>query len=228
MLALGWAVLEGIGAALVLPAMAALIAGNYEGPSRKIAYAIIGGVAGAGIAIGPIVGGWATTELSWRVVFVGEVVIVIGILVMTPFVTDALRSGPQAETGRRRRRPRRRWVSAPSCSPCSAPAPGDGSRPRTAPVEPFGFSPTLFLMAFGAVVLWGFVRWQRHREQIGKDPLVHLDLLSIPSLRAGLVGLFSQNLILMGDLLHDPALPAAGARTRCARDRREDAARCRS
>lgn len=94
-LALGWSVLEGIGAAMVLPAMVALIAGNYDGASRKIAYAVIGGVAGAGIAIGPIVGGLATTELSWRVVFAGEVVIVIGVLIMTPFVLDAPRSGPK-------------------------------------------------------------------------------------------------------------------------------------
>ena len=63
-LTLGWSILEGIGAALVLPAMAALIAGNFEGKERKAAYAVIGGVAGAGIAIGPILGGWATTELS--------------------------------------------------------------------------------------------------------------------------------------------------------------------
>ena len=73
-LALGWSVLEGLGAALVLPALAALIAGNYVDRDRSVAYAVIGGVAGAGIAVGPILGGWATTELSWRVVFVGEVV----------------------------------------------------------------------------------------------------------------------------------------------------------
>src|SRR6185295_17900197 len=93
-LALGWSFLEGLGAALVLPAMAALIAGNFEGTARKAAYAVIGGVAGAGIAVGPIVGGWATTELSWRVVFAGEVVLVIFILAMTGKVADAERSGP--------------------------------------------------------------------------------------------------------------------------------------
>jgi Na+/melibiose symporter-like transporter len=48
------------------------------------------------------------------------------------------------------------------------------------------------------VALWGFLRWQHHREAIGTDPLVHLDLLKIPPLRSGLIGLFSQNLILMG------------------------------
>jgi MFS family permease len=93
MLAFGWSILEGVGAALVLPALAALIAGNFEGAARKTAYAVIGGVAGAGIAIGPILGGWATTELSWRIIFVGEVVLCGFILVMTPRVADAVREG---------------------------------------------------------------------------------------------------------------------------------------
>ena len=48
------------------------------------------------------------------------------------------------------------------------------------------------------MLLWAFVAWQRHREAAGSDPLVHLDLLKIPPLRSGLVGLFTQNLILMG------------------------------
>jgi MFS family permease len=56
-LTLGWSVLEGIGAALVLPAMAALIAGNFEGAQRKVAYAVIGGVAGAGACGGGIAAG---------------------------------------------------------------------------------------------------------------------------------------------------------------------------
>ena len=100
--------------------MAALIAGNFEGKERKVAYAVIGGVAGAGIAIGPILGGWATTELIWRVVFVGEVVLVIGILAMTRFVADAAAHGPEAPARRRRRGPvgrrSRRWSSSASCS----------------------------------------------------------------------------------------------------------------
>ena len=140
-LALGWSILEGIGAALVLPAMAALIAGNFEGKERKVAYAVIGGVAGAGIAIGPILGGWATTELSWRIVFVGEVVIVIGILAMTRFVGDATRTGPK---------PRLDVVGSILA------ATGLGAvvlgvlqsttwgliEPKDAPFEPFGLSPS--------------------------------------------------------------------------------------
>ena len=132
-LTLGWSILEGIGAALVLPAMAALIAGNFEGESRKGAYAIIGGVAGAGIAVGPILGGWATTELSWRVVFAGEVVLVLFILAMTRYVVDTPIEGEKprldgvgsvlAATGLGTGRPR---------APCSR-APGAGWPRRTRP-----------------------------------------------------------------------------------------------
>lgn len=196
-LALGWSILEGIGAALVLPAMAALIAGNFEGADRKVAYAVLGGVAGAGIAIGPILGGWATTELSWRIVFVGEVVLVAFILAMTPRVADAIRTGPK---------PRLDYVGSVLA------ATGLGAivlgvlqsstwgviKPKDSPIEPFGFSLTLFVIAGGGVLIWGFLRWQRHREATGHDPLVHLDLLKVPPLRSGLIGLFSQNLILMG------------------------------
>ena len=196
-LALGWSVLEGLGAALVLPAMAALIAGNFEGSARKAAYAVIGGVAGAGIAVGPIVGGWATTELSWRVVFAGEVVLVAFILLTTRFIADAPRSGAK---------PRLDGVG----TVLSAGGLGivvlgvlqsstwGWVKPKDSPVELFGMSATLFVIAFGGVLLWSFVRWEQHREATGKDPLVHLGLTKIPPLRAGLYGLFSQNLILMG------------------------------
>jgi len=196
-LTLGWAILEGVGAALVLPAMAALIAGNYEGNERKVAYAVLGGVAGAGIAVGPILGGWATTELSWRVVFVGEVVLVLFILAMTRLVADAPRVGAA---------PRLDVVgSVLSAAGLGAVVLGTLQSstwgwvaPKDSPVEPFGFSLTVFVLGGGAALLYGFVRWQRHREATGNDPLVHLDLLKIAPLRSGLVGMFSQNLILMG------------------------------
>ncbi len=196
-LALGWSILEGLGAALVLPAMAALIAGNYEGDERKVAYAVIGGVAGAGIAIGPILGGWATTELSWRVVFVGEVVLVAFILVMTRLVADAPRRGPKLHldgVGS--------ILSAAGLGMIVLGTLQSSTwgwvEPKDSPVEPFGFSLTVFVIAAGGALLWGFVRWQRHREAVGDDPLVHLDLVRIPPLRSGLIGLLTQNLILMG------------------------------
>jgi EmrB/QacA subfamily drug resistance transporter len=196
-LALGWSIMEGLGAALVLPALAALIAGNYVDRDRTVAYAVIGGVAGAGIAVGPILGGWVTTELTWRVVFVGEVVVVVAILACLRLLTDA----PSSE-----RRPRLDGVGA------ALSAIGLGLvvlgvlqastwgwlAPKDSPVEPFGFALTPFVVAAGAGVLWAFVRWQQRREAHGADPLVHLRLLDIRPLRAGLVAMTSQNLILMG------------------------------
>lgn len=196
-LALGWSILEGIGAALVLPALAALIAGNFEGSARKVAYAVIGGVAGAGIAIGPILGGWATTELSWRVVFVGEVVLVLFVLSMTHLIGDA-KSGDAP--------PKLDVVGSVLV------ATGLGAivlgtlqsstwgwiRPKDSPVEVFGFSLTILVISAGGMLLWAFVAWQHRRERRGDDPLVHMGLLRIVTLRSGLIGLFSQNLILMG------------------------------
>ncbi len=196
-LALGWSVLEGIGAALVLPALAALIAGNFEGVRRKAAYAIIGGVAGAGIAVGPILGGWATTNVTWRIVFVGEVILVAFILIMTPKVGDAIRPGPA---------PKLDYVG----SVLSAAGLGifvygvlnsstwGWLKPKNSPFTIFGFSLTIYVLAAGAALIWGFIAWQRRREAVQRDPLVHLSLARIPTVRSGLIGLFSQNLILMG------------------------------
>ena len=76
----GWSLVEGLGAVLVVPAIAALIAANYEGKQRALAYGIIGGVAAAAVAAGPLIGGWVTTTFTWRLVFIGEVVIVAVIL----------------------------------------------------------------------------------------------------------------------------------------------------
>jgi MFS family permease len=196
-LMVGWSVLEGIGAAMVLPAMVALVASNFRGPDRALAYGVLGGVAGAGIAVGPILGGWATTELSWRVVFAGEVVVVIGILLGMRLIQEPARSGPA---------PRLDWFG------CVLSAAGLGVMvlgvlqasnwgwlmPRSSPVEPFGLSLTPFVIAAGALILAGFRAWERRRERIGEEPLVHLNLIAIPRLRSGLAMLLTQNLVLMG------------------------------
>ena len=71
-------------------------------------------------------------------------------------------------------------------------------KPKNSPITIFGFSLTLFVIGAGCVVLWGFVKWQGHREATNRDPLIHLSLARIPPVRAGVIGLFSQNLILMG------------------------------
>src|SRR6185503_13523250 len=196
-LTLGWSILEGIGAALVLPALVSLVAGNYKGGDRAVAYGVLGGVAGAGIAVGPILGGWVTTELSWRLVFAGEVVVSALILLGTRMIREPPREG---------RAPRLDWIGS------ILTATGLGLivfgvlqasnwgwlQPRDSPIEPFGFSLTPFVIAAGALVLAAFVAWQRHREEQGRDPLVHLRLFRIATLRGGLSMMLAQNLILMG------------------------------
>jgi EmrB/QacA subfamily drug resistance transporter len=196
-LTLGWSILEGIGAALVLPALAALIAGNFKGRERAAAYAVIGGVAGAGIAIGPILGGWATTEFTWRIVFVGEVVLVVVILAMSRLIADAAREGRKPQLDVVGSVLVALGLSAIVFGILQASTWGLVT-PKDSPVTPFGFSLTPFVIGAGFVLIWLFVRWQRRREATGRDPLVHLDLLRIPPLRAGLVNLVAQNLILMG------------------------------
>ncbi len=196
-LMLGWSILEGIGAALVLPALVALVAGSYKGGERAIAYGVLGGVAGAGIAVGPILGGWATTELSWRIVFVGEVVVAIGILLGTRLIREPAREG---------RAPTLDWVGSVLSAAGLAllvfgvlQASNWGwLAPRSSPIEPFGFSLTPFVIGAGGLVLAAFVAWERRRERLGQDPLVHLPLLRISQLRGGVSMFLAQNLILMG------------------------------
>lgn len=196
-LALGWSVLEGIGAALVMPALVALVAGNFVGERRALAYGIVGGMAGVGIAVGPILGGWMTTYYSWRWVFVGEVVVVGVILLLVRAVQDAPRGG---------RKPQLDIVGSVLSAVGLAlvvlgvlqSSTWGWLKPRNPPFELFGFSPTLFVIAGGMVVLGLFVTWQRHRERIGRDPLVRLGLFKNLALRAGVSMYLAQNMILMG------------------------------
>ncbi|MEO8092786.1 MAG: MFS transporter [bacterium] len=196
-LMLGWSILEGVGAALVLPALVALVGGSYEGRDRALAYGVLGGIAGAAIAVGPILGGWATTELSWRVVFVGEVAIAALILLGTRLIR---------EPARRERPPRLDWIGSVLAAlglgliVIGVLEAGNWGwlQPRNSPIEPLGFSLTPFVVAAGALVLAGFRAWERRRERQDRDPLVHFRLFAISTLRSGLSMLLAQNLILMG------------------------------
>ena len=193
----GWSVLEGIGAALVLPALVALIATTYEGPARVAAFGVIGGVSGAGIAAGPIIGGWFTTELSWRWVFVGEVVLVLVILATSRLLPADRRD---------RVVPSLDWVGSIltvvglGMVVLGVLQAGEWGwlAPRSSPLTPFGFSLTPFVVGGGFAVLAGFVRWERHRTARGRDPLVDLSLFSVAPLRAGLMTMLSMNTILLG------------------------------
>src|SRR5262245_60958340 len=74
----GWSFLEGIGAALIMPAIVALVAANFAAKERPRAYGLVASAGAIAVAAGPLIGGAVTTYLTWRLVFAGEVVIVIG------------------------------------------------------------------------------------------------------------------------------------------------------
>jgi MFS family permease len=199
----GWSLIEGLGAALVLPAIVSLIAGTYDGKDRALAFGIVGGVAGAAVAAGPLIGGWFTTELSWRYVFAGETVIVIAILLLR----RRLRKSPALE------RPPKLDLIGVALS-----AAGLGFvvfgilksstwgliEPRGAltidgrEVTPFGFSMVPFFILAGLGLLGAFVMWEERRERKGLDVLLDRSLLRIGHLRAGLSTLLMQQLILLG------------------------------
>jgi MFS family permease len=202
-LLIGWSLVEGIGAALVLPAIVSLIAGTYSGKERALAFGIVGGVAGAAIAAGPLIGGWFTTELSWRYVFAGETVIVAVIL----FLRRRLGATPRLE------QPPRFDVVGVVLSAVGLGLVVFGIlkssswgliEPRGAltvggeEITPFGFSAVPFVILAGAGFLAAFVIWEERRERRGLDTLLDRSLLRIEPLRAGLSTLMMQQLILLG------------------------------
>jgi MFS family permease len=202
-LLVGWSGIEGFGAVLVVPAIAALTAATYEGKDRALAYALLGGIAAIAVAAGPLIGGWVTTEFTWRYVFAAETVIVILILSLRGQIARA----PAAE-----RRPQLDIVGVALSSG------GLGLivfailrssvwgfvQPRTPPtidgteITPLGFSPVPFMVLGGLALLWAFVAWEQRRARRGRDQLLDPALLGIARLRAGLSTLVGQQLVLMG------------------------------
>jgi MFS family permease len=202
MLLIGWSLIEGLGAALVIPAIMSLAAGNYEGHDRAVAYGILGGIAAAGAAVGPLLGGLATEYLSWRVVFAGETVVMLILLAFIKVIADA----PAA------RRPKIDLLSVVLS------ATGMGLvvlgilkisdwgfiQPRGGPeingdvVTPLGTSLVPWLIVAGLAVLVGFYRRQEHLEESGGDPLVRPAVLGIPQMRSGLSSMSALQLVLNG------------------------------
>ena len=203
-LLVGWSGVEGFGAVLVVPAIAALTAATYEGKDRALAYALLGGIAAIAVAAGPLIGGWVTTEFSWRYVFAGETVVVI----VDPAAARADRpraappSGARSSTSSAWRSPRPAW--AWSCSrSCAAACGASSSRARrrrsTARRSRRWASRSVpFMVLAGLALLWAFVAWEQRRARLGQDQLLDTALLRIAQLRAGLSTLVGQQLVLMG------------------------------
>lgn len=198
----GWSIIEGLGAVLVIPAIAALIAVNYEGKDRAAAFALIGAVSGAAAALGPLIGGFMTTYASWRYVFIAETVVMVILLVssrkfaavpgddsakldtpsvalsvvgMTMLVFGILQSKTWG------------WVK-----PLAIPKIGDHE------INPLGISIVAYLILGGIILLKVFYDHQLMLIEKGQDPLLDVRLLKIGALRAGLCVLLSQYMVIAG------------------------------
>lgn len=202
-LLLGWSLLEALGAVLVMPAIVALVSATYSGTQRALSFGIIGGVAGAAAAAGPIIGGLASTYASWRWVFAGETVLCVIILLASRAIPN-----PAGKTGKPfdfigaglsvaglgalvigiLQSSQWGWVTP------TARVPQVGGEPFT----PLGYSPVIWLILGGAVLLALFARWEQRVERKGDEPLLDLALLKIPTLRAGLSTLMVQQFIIAG------------------------------
>ena len=88
-----WAILGGLGASLLLPAMQSLIHGNFEGAAQRRVYALVGAAAAVAAAVGPLLGGFITTYMSYRVAFLLEVVVIAIVLSGIKLVHDVPYTG---------------------------------------------------------------------------------------------------------------------------------------
>ncbi|HEX3238504.1 MAG TPA: MFS transporter [Solirubrobacterales bacterium] len=189
-LLIGWSGLEGLGAALILPAIVALVASNFGREERPRAYGLVAAAAAIAVAVGPIVGGLFTTYLSWRYVFAGEVLIVIAILFLAKRI----------EAGEPERKVRLDLVgtglSALGLGMIVLGILRSGTwgfvAPKPGAPEWIGLSPVVWLILGGGAVMWGFLLWEGRLVERGKDPLVDPAILRISVLRGGLTSFFFQ------------------------------------
>lgn len=196
MLIAGWSVLEGLGAALILPSVVALVASNFGATDRPRAYGLVASAGAIAVAVGPLVGGLCTSYLSWRWVFVFEVVLVLVILGMARRLVDP------PPTERPRLDPVGTVLSAAGLGLLVYGIIRIGSWgavvPKAGAPSLFGVSMVTWLVLAGGAVLAGFVEWEAWQARRGRAALLDLRLLRVPGLRAGLVSFFFQFLLQAG------------------------------
>ncbi len=195
-LLLGWSLLEGIGATLILPSIVALIAVNFGASERPKAFGIVSAAGAVAVAAGPLIGGFMTTYFSWRWVFVGEVLGVIVIFVIARKLSDPQRAedvpidligavltaiGLAVAVFGVLRSSTWGWV-----------------RPKTGGQELLGISATFWLIIGGLLILWLLLRWENRLERAGKAPLIRPSMFANQRLTSGLTMFFFQYLIQAG------------------------------
>ena len=183
-----WAIIGGLGASLLLPAMQSLIHGNFEGPAQRKAYALVGAAAAIATAVGPLIGGFLTTTLSWRVGFLLEVVVIGVVLSGLKLIRDVPYTGPRGVD----------YVGA------GLSAVGMGGVVIGVLVWQEGGEFVGVLIAIGAVALGSLVRWLKRRKRDGKPALLDPDLFKLDLFRLGVSSQMLQNIALGGMMI---ALP---------------------
>ena len=183
-----WAIVGGLGASLLLPAMQSLIHGNFEGPAQQQAYALVGASAAIAAAVGPLLGGFVTTYLSWRVGFALEVVIIAVVLSQIHLVHDVAYTGP-----------RRIDLVGALLSVV-----GMGGVVLGILVWQEGGEAVGALLAIGVVALAGLAYWLVRRTRSGRPTLLDPDLLAHLNFRIGITQQMLQQITLGGAMI---ALP---------------------
>jgi MFS family permease len=195
-LILGWSVLEGLGAALIMPAIVALVASNFDRSGRPRAYGLVAASGAVAVAAGPLVGGLFTTYASWRWVFAGEVLIVLAILVLARRMVD-VPANHDARLDLIGTALSALGLGLVVIGILRAGAWGFIDPKPGAPVI-LGLSPVVWLVLAGGLVLRGFLGWERRRVDRGQPALVDPDMLGNPVLKGGLVSFFFQFLLQAG------------------------------
>jgi MFS family permease len=201
-LLIGWSGIEGLGAVLVIPAIFALTAVSYTGKERALAYGLLGGIAGAGAAAGPLIGGFVTTALTWRVVFAAETVVVLVLLTVVHRIVESRPERPptldRVGVGLSALGLGLTVFAILKISTWGLFKPTGALTIGGTEITPFGLSVVPFMIFAGLVVLGVFLCWEERVERAGRIPLLRPDLLKIPQMRAGLSTIVSQYLILAG------------------------------
>ena len=180
-----WAILGGLGASLLLPAMQSLIHGNFEGAARKKTYALVGAAAAIAAAVGPLLGGFVTTFLSWRVGFLLEVVVIAVVLANIRLVREVPYMGP-------------RQVDVVGALLSVA---GMGGVVLGILVWQEGGKAVGALIAIGVLGLVALAYWLLRRKRQGKPTLLDPDLFRFPHFRIGIVEQMMQQITLGGAMI---------------------------
>jgi MFS family permease len=182
-LMLGWSVLEGVGAALIMPAIVALVASNFARPQRPRAYGLVASAGAIAVAAGPLIGGLLTTYASWRWVFAGEVLVVLIILGLTGRIADT-----PPERGARLDLVGT-VLSALGLGLIVYGILRAGTwglvQPKQGAPQWLGLSPVIWLILSGGVVLRVFMWWETYRRDRGGAVLVDPAMLQNRTCAAG-------------------------------------------